>query len=394
MANASLEQAVLDVRALPSTREVIAYRHGGLFPVLATAADGSVVAVLRGNAGHLGQAGSIDIVRSRDGGLSWTQPQIVANSETDDRNPALGVSAQGTLILAYHRTFAYDAEGNYVPVGDERAEWPCEVLVTRSHDAGLTWEEHYPLGAPLLDHGSPFGKIVVGRDGALLLPIYYRPRAELGVDLSRALPRDMCSYLVRSRDDGKTWGDPSLICINANETALAALPNGDLLAVVRREQMGKTLWSTLSQDGGYTWSEPVQVTGDMQHPADLLVLPGGDVLLTYGNRNQPPCRIEGRISRDGGRSWLPLLLTFSGNLRGYNANSPYRVDLGYPSSALTGRTGVTMYYYHPTIPARADIRKAGNAAYGADGYLAVAVVWNCDELLAALCHLPVVAHLR
>jgi hypothetical protein len=60
------------------------------------------------------------------------------------------------------------------------------------------------------------------------------------------------------------------------------------------------------------------------------------------------------------------------------------VDLGYPSSVLTGRIGVTMYYYHPTIPARADIRKAGNAAYGADGYLAVAVVWNCDELLAAL----------
>lgn len=380
MNSLSVMSSVLDVRALPSTREVIAYRHGGLFPVLTTAADGSIVAVLRGNAGHLGQAGSIDIVRSRDGGLSWTQPQIVANSETDDRNPALGTSPRGTLILSYHRTFAYDAEGNYVPVADERAEWPCEVLVTRSHDNGLTWEEPYPLGVPFLDHGSPFGKIVVGRDGALLMPIYYRGVAELGVDLKRMLPRDTCSYLVRSRDDGKTWGEPSLICINGGETALAALPNGDLLAVVRREQMGKTLWSTISQDGGFTWSAPVQVTGDMQHPADLLVLPNGDVLMTYGNRNQPPCRIEGRISRDGGRSWLPTLLVFSGNLRGYNTNSPYRVDLGYPSSALTGHTVVTMYYYHPTIPARSDIRKVGNAAYGVDGYLAVAVVWRYEEL--------------
>lgn len=377
---------VLDVRGLPGTREVLAYRHGGLFPVLTTAPDGSAVAVLRGNAGHLGQAGSMDIVRSRDGGLSWTQPQIVANSETDDRNPAFGTSARGTLILSYHRTFAYDAEGNYTPVTNPDGAWPCEILVTRSHDSGLTWEEPYLLSEPLLVHGSPFGKIITGCDGTLLMPIYYWPVAALGVDMSQMQPRDSCSYLVRSRDDGKTWGEPSLICINAGEQALTVLPNGDILGVVRREHMGKTLWSILSQDGGYTWSEPIQITGDMQHPADLLVLKNGDVLMTYGNRNQPPCRVEGRVSRDGGRSWLPILLTFTGNLRGYNTNSPYRVDLGYPSSTLAGpgQTGVTMYYYNPTIPTASNIRNAGNRGYGVDGYLAVAVVWDQDELIAAL----------
>lgn len=96
---------LLDIRALPQTREVTACHGGGLFPILTMAPDGSIVAVLRGGAGHLGLAGRIDIVRSRDAGLTWTQPQIVANSETDDRNPAFGTSAAGTLILAYHRTF-------------------------------------------------------------------------------------------------------------------------------------------------------------------------------------------------------------------------------------------------------------------------------------------------
>ena len=47
-------------------------------------------------------------------------------------------------------------------------------------------------------------------------------------------------------------------------------------ALVRREQMGKTLWSTHSADGGFTWTEPVQVTGDMRHPADLIVLKNDD----------------------------------------------------------------------------------------------------------------------
>ena len=90
------------------------------------------------------------------------------------------------------------------------------------------------------------------------------------------------------------------------------------------------------------------------------------------------------MSRDGGQSWLACLLLFSGNLRGYNANSPYRVDLGYPSSILSGRRGVTMYYYHPTIPPTADIRRSDNPAYRADDYLAVAVSWDQEELISAV----------
>ena len=374
----------LDIRALRQTREVTAYHGGGLFPVLTMAPDDSVVAVLRGGAGHLGLGGRIDIVRSRDAGLTWTQPQIVANSETDDRNPAFGTSAAGTLILSYHRTFRYDAAGNYLAPphpGDLR---PTEILITRSHDAGLTWEDPYLLGDAELQPGSPFGKIVTRQDGTLLLPIYHRAVASLITRPDELLPGDTCSYLMRSQDDGRTWEHPSLICPNSGEPALLGLPDGDLLAVVRREQMGKTLWSTRSQDGGFTWSAPEQITGDMQHPGDLLVLKDGSVLLVYGNRNSPPTRIEGRVSRDGGQSWLACLLLFSGNLRGYNANSPFRVDLGYPSSALSGARGITMYYYHPTIPSSADIRRSGNPAYSADGYRAVAVSWDQDELIAAV----------
>ena len=269
-------------------------------------------------------------------GFTWTQPQIVANSETDDRNPAFGTSASGTLILSYHRTFAYDAEGNYTPRPNPEDDWPSDVFVTRSHDSGLTWADPYLLSDPTLRRGSPFGKIVVWRDGTLVLPIYYRPLASLVANMGEVIPGDSCSYLIRSRNDGLTWEAPSSICINSGEPAVIALPNGDMLAVVRREKMGKTLWSTISQDGGFTWSAPVQITGDMQHPGDLLVLKDGSILLTYGNRNSPPTRIEGRVSRDGGRSWLPCLLVFSGNLRGYNTISPYRVDLGYPSSTLCG----------------------------------------------------------
>ena len=376
--------SVIDVRSLPSAREVLAYREGGLFPVLTTAPDGSAVAVLHGGAGHLGQDGHIDIVRSRDGGLTWTQPQIVANSETDDRNPAFGVSNKGTLILSYHRTFAYDAEGRYVVYSDPHGDWPCEVMVTRSLDSGLTWEEPWVLNEPILRHGSPFGKIVSLPNGTLLMPIYARPVESLGVDMSRMHPKDSCSYLVRSHDDGMTWEQPSVIAINAGETAVMVLPDGDVLALVRREQMGKTLWSTRSSDGGLTWTEPLQVAGDMEHQADLLVLKNGDVLMVYGNRNNPPLRVEGRVSRDGGRSWLPCLLVFSGSLGGYNCLSVTRVDLGYPSSTLAAGHGITMYYYNPVMPVSQDWRSKGRKGLSPENYLAVAVVWDQEELIAAV----------
>ena len=69
--------AVLDVRALPGSTETIAYKDGGLFPVLALTGD-TVVAVLRGGAGHLGLEGRMEIVRSLDAGHTWSPPAVVA----------------------------------------------------------------------------------------------------------------------------------------------------------------------------------------------------------------------------------------------------------------------------------------------------------------------------
>ena len=374
--------ALLDVRALPGTRETTTYTNGGLFPVVVTAANGALVAVARGGAGHLGLAGRIDVIRSQDGGLTWTAPTIVADSETDDRNPALGLSARGTLILAYYQVFSYDTQGRYVPREGSTSVWRCLVRVTRSHDNGLTWEEPYALSDPLLRTGSAYGKIIQHGD-TLIMPIYNRAIPELGA-VNPEPPYFECSYVVRSHDDGLTWGDPSLISVEAGETALLALPNGELIAVTRRQALERSLWSLRSADGGVTWSEPAQVTGAMQHPGDLLLLKNGDILLTYGNRNDPPCRIEGRVSRDGGHSWLPALLALSGQLRGYTTTSPRRADLGYPSSTLRGDRGVTLYYCNPAHPRDDHWQSAGSAGYTATGYTAVAVSWDQNELISAV----------
>ena len=196
------------------------------------------------------------------------------------------------------------------------------------------------------------------------------------------------AYLARSLDDGQTWGDVSLIALNMNETALLALPDGLVLAVLRGADSDQALHSARSRDGGRSWTVPVQVTQASQHPADLVLLSNGDILLTYGNRS-PPYRVEGRVSRDGGRSWLDILLTFSGHLYGYTSEESRRTDLGYPSSVVrssgAGGQGITMYYYNPSMRhATVGRQRAGNPLYQHENYYAIAVTWQEDELIAAI----------
>ncbi len=371
---------IVDIRTLPGTRETTAYQDGGLFPILALAPNGEVVAALRGGAGHLGRAARMEVVRSSDAGQTWSPPNSVADSDDDDRDAAFGVSSQGTLVLLYQREHRYDSDGNYqagLPTSNPK---PIALMATRSLDNGLTWEEPYPLSFDPLARVSFFGKVVSLNDGTLLAPLYNsRSRAD-----EQSEQMYDTAYLVRSQDDGRTWGDISQIAPHRNETALIALPEGDLLAV-QRDDTAQALHSTRSQDGGRTWSPPTQITQARQHPADMVRLSNGDILLTYGNRT-PPYRIEGRISRDRGRSWLDCLLTFSGPLYGYTTEESRRTDLGYPSSVLCpGSQGVTMYYYNPSMHLAADARQhAHNALYQHKDYCAVAVTWQEVELIAAV----------
>ena len=379
---------MLDVRSLAHTRETLAYAHGGLFPVLTIAPGGAVAGIVRGGAGHLGLGGRVEVIRSLDGGDTWSPPAVIADSAWDDRDYACGSTPAGTLIVAYHRTGCYDTAGNYrhERYRDSPAP-PAEVRVTRSHDAGLTWAPPALLAVPALPVSNPYGKIVTLGDGTLALPLYGPPQPDLLGARFREVPADgYCSYLLRSRDDGVTWGDPSVIAVRASETGLIALPGGELLAALRGDPPAQRLLLARSADGGRTWSVPAPLTAPGRS-GNFVALANGAVLLTYGNR-APPYRIEGRLSRDGGRTWLDLLLTFSGALYGYDLADSRPTDLGYPSSVVrregTHGRGVTAYY-NPALRQPGDWRQGERGAlYESHGYCAVAVTWDEQELLDAV----------
>ncbi|WP_162605258.1 exo-alpha-sialidase [Jiangella ureilytica] len=308
---------------------VIATQEGDqkpFFPELVHLEDGRLVSVFYWNNEHSAgipggdHDGQVRWTESTDGGATWSQPRVVIDTSYDDRDAQITQLRDGTIVITWFQT--------------EWAGYPAEAatiigtFVTRSEDGGQTWSEPAQVqssmscgcgarsGAYHLGWAAESGEVVELDDGDLLIPLYgTRPDSALG----RA-------SVVRSTDGGRTWPLENEVMLPAepgiglSETELAVLPGGHVTAVIRPGYVSD------SYDGGRTWTVAAKVPWSMQAP-DLLTLPGGRVLLTYGGRdygsNEP---IVGRLLRRG-EAWTdttPVLLYMS----------QQNVDQGDPSTAV------------------------------------------------------------
>ena len=365
----------LDLRSLPSSQEVVICRDEGYFPVLLNPAGEEILAVLRGGAGHLGITGRLDAVRSPDGGLTWDPPTVIVDSDTDDRNPAVGLMPDGSIVLAYQKQSSYDEEGNWEQGGQR-----VQMLVTRSEDGGISWQASKPLSCEPMSKYCGFGHIICLPDGTALMAVY-------GPPLDGEAERHRHAHILRSRDGGRTWEEPSLIAVGYSETALLALPDGTLLAAMRSKHPGmnaQCLDVCRSDDEGYTWSDPVRVTEASEHPADLTLLSNGWVLMVFGIRHEPR-GVQGLISKDEGRTWEAGRLILTDDLE--------HEDLGYPSTVKLGDRLVTAYYNAPLILKEADWRlierevpewQIDRGDFRGQGGFARALLYSEQELLDAL----------
>ena len=252
----------------------------GYFPVALRLADGRIAAVLRGGGPHLSIHGRLDIVFSSDEGDTWTNPHLVIDTPADDRNPAFGQAKDGTLVVAFWRTFRYAADGQYAPDSDK----PVDTQVTRSTDGGKTWSDPRPIDVSDVSWASPYGRMLTLADGSMLMNLYGGPVRT--PDRKPPAETDN-SYVYRSTDNGLTWKRFSTPGPNGyNETALLETGAGRLLAAMRTAKDGAVALAH-SADGGKTWDAPRPLTPPSVHPADLTRLPDGRLLLTCGDRRRP-----------------------------------------------------------------------------------------------------------
>ena len=308
----------------------------GYFPVMIRLNSGELLAVLRGGGAHVDVHGRLDTVISTNNGKSWSAAATAVDGEFDDRNPALGQSKDGAVLLAFSIAKNYDETGRKFR-GTRKDRVFDGVYVMRSANKGKTWSKpersetihSFYAGKGLV---SPYGKIVQLMDGTLLMAVYFEFFDDRGFQ----------SYVFRSSDNGKSWGEPSLMGAGYNETGIVVLPNGDVLAALRSGG-DQHLSIARSSDGGRTWSAAAQVTSGLEHPGDLIVLKDKRVLLSYGERNAPR-GVHALLSADNGKTWdKTKMITL--------VDSAPNVDCGYPSSVQLPDGGVATMYYQVNDPA-------------------------------------------
>ena len=241
--------------------------------------------------------------RSSDNGLNWDQTENVIYEDTSTRQEICCGNAyarpDGTIMHAF-----YVLNADY----EERAKaenW-SRIHLAVSHDDGRTWRTPQ-LDVPLALAAS-FGGFLKLSDGTLLLNVY-------GAKESGTFRHQ--SGILRSSDDGETWGDASIIGDGAdpdggparlNETDVVELPDGGLLSMSRTQYDGFPLYRGTSKDRGRTWTVgPSGLTGLC--PSLLYTRAGpseGTIVLAYHDRWRKHAAKGGvylAFSHDGGATW-------------------------------------------------------------------------------------------
>lgn len=365
-----------------ATRRFVVTTMGGYWPVLQKLSNGHLGVVTRDGDFHAGQRGRLVFVTSPDGGESWSHATVIAADGPDNRNPAFGVAADGALLAAYVVMDRYvDGE---LDLGKSKGKGFMPVYIARSEDGGATWGR----GAPMVGQGqekwsgaervadsrsyngsSPFGKMITLQDGTILLSYYHALRFGADEEWVEAV------FVIRSRDGGRTWVEPSTIAEGFNETSLCDLGDGRLVAVMREARFGKpgqpghrddqATWQTGSDDGGYTWSKPRLISGRHEHPADIIKLQDGRLHVTYGRR-APPYGIHGLVSDDEGKTWDESNKIFLVGDSG--------TDQGYPSTVQRDDGAIVTVYYSNELHISRRPRPQVLGVHGA------AVIYSADDI--------------
>ncbi len=231
------------------------------------------------------RGGRAMIMRSTDGGKTWSRPVTMLDTPDDDRHPAFVQLADGTLVCSL---FTYPGADAADHVG--HPELAHRTAIIRSFDRGRTWENKIiRLPSPFLADETD-GPMVLRKDGSVLLTANGSPKAggpgQAGVFVSH--------------DRGATWNLLSTIKADhdLDEANAAQLLDGRLVLVARPE--GDISWSL---DEGRTWTDPVTFGIRLFAPS-LYVLRDGTLVCLHGSYAPGHGGLRLIFSTDGGHTWV------------------------------------------------------------------------------------------
>lgn len=319
--------------------------HHGYFawPTLAKLQDGRLAVGASGfRIEHVCPFGKSVISYSSDEGETYTLPAPVIDTPLDDRDAGICVFGdKGVIFTSFNNSAemqrGYNQDNAYVQryidtITPEDEEKYLGALFRISNDCGTTFGDIYH--SPVT---SPHGPIQLS-NGTVLWAGTRFDDIFGGIEVRCINTENGETELI-----GKIISSDKNVVLN--EPHVVELPDGKLICHIRGENTelfngGEeelfTVFQSVSDDGGKTWTEPEMIldkTGGA--PPHLLLLKSGLLLSAYGRRKMP-YGIMVMISADGGKTWEK-------DIRLYENHATD--DLGYPSTVeLDDGTLVTVFY--------------------------------------------------
>lgn len=363
-AGAEMPRAV-DREGKPPVPVITAHGHCA-WPNLKLLKDGRTLAALVfNNDSHGHRPGDIECWLSSDGGATWKLGSAATQHEPETirMNHAGGLAKSGDLLVLT------SGWSNRWPPGIERTRgsFRYEVLgpwLSRSPDGGRSWwveRDAFPQTTPSGQPAVPFGDLQIAANADLCVSVY-SPQGSW----EKYEERKFRSWLYRSRDDGKTWGDAVVLGPDSNETTPLHLGDGRWLAAARAGtgvEKKDFVQLYASDDDAHTWKLQRDMTGFQRVNAHLAKLRDGRVLFSYGDRASDFGKrgLEAMVSADHGATWSEPVRLIDWN----------GLDGGYPSSVQRADGQIVTAYYASALP--------GEAPNSAKGYHMAVIVWDPDR---------------
>lgn len=312
------------------------------WPNLSLLPDGRIAAVIWPLNNHGVTEGAAECWLSDDHGATWRRASVPVPHQlgTNRMNVAAG-EVDGKLLAlvgGWDKRRPYTGGKSMSSEGAaERARLGAVTInpvVAWSGDSGEHWEQFPEMEFPKRPANRslvPYGRVAKLADGHYGVCLYGD-----GV------------FFFTSLDGGASWTKRGTIVSHPgthNETTWVQLDNGDLYAAARTFGLQR-LEGYRSRDGGRNWTPEGPLTMALQIPGDLLKLPDGRVLLSYGARNRGLYGVWVQVGDPELTTWsAPMLLVdFQGSSE-FQHNPVPSSDGGYPSTVqLADGTFVTAYY--------------------------------------------------
>lgn len=336
------------------------------WPSVACLGDGTLLAVFSGErVAHICPSGVVQVVRSADGGKTWTKPVTIGDTPIDDRDASIHQLPDGEILVTWFTSLAYATDGYWKEVHRKRfgKDIPFDELMAyagrwsvRSRDGGLTWSK--PERMKIVG-SAPHGGTVL-KDGSLLNVGRYVRKGDGDETTSLRNSRTLICC-ERSKDGGRTWemlcerfpdtNGESEVPDMFHEPHVAELPDGTLVSLIRYHGKDACFRQSESKDGGRTWT-PMRKTELKAGPTavHIVTLVDGRLVAVYGIRDKVNNRGLGEfasVSSDGGKTWsqtdgICLHKSFPRVGNGH---------IGYPATAVLPDGSLYTVFYEPDCEA-------------------------------------------